>query len=52
MEDESLQMAVESTAKEKGKQKDLRREKASSQLAFRSSFMNCHSALCEVRGAA
>ena len=45
-------MAVESSAKEKGEQKELWREKASSQLAFRSSFMNCHSALREVRGVA
>ena len=51
MEEESLQMAVESLAK-KGEQKELWREEASSQLAFRSSFMNCRSALREVRGVA
>ena len=50
MEEESLEMAVESSVKEKGEQKELRREEASSQLAFRSSFMNCRSALREVRG--
>ena len=36
MEEESLQMAVESSAKEKREQKELWREEASSQLAFRS----------------
>ena len=50
MEEESLQMAVESSANEKGEQKELLREEASSQLAFRSLFMNCRSALHEVRG--
>ena len=48
MEEESLQMAVESSAKEMGEQNELWREEASSQLAFRSSFMNCCSALREV----
>ena len=52
MEEESLHMAVESSAKEKGEQKELWREEASSQLAFRSSFMNCRSALHEVLGVA
>ena len=52
VEEESLEVAVESSAKENGEQKELWREKASSQLAFRSSFMNCHSALREVRGVA
>ena len=52
MEDENLQMAVESSDKKKGEQKELWREEASSQLAFRSSFMNCRSALREVRGVA
>ena len=52
MEEESLQMTVESSAKEKGEQKELRMEKECSQLAFRSSFMNCCSALREVRGVA
>ena len=52
MEEESLEMTVESLAEEKGDQKELWREEASSQLAFRSSFMNCRSALCEVRGVA
>ena len=52
MEKESLQMAVESLAKEKGEQKELWREEASSQIAFWSSFMYCRSALCEVRGVA
>ena len=35
-----------------GEQKDLWREEASSQLAFRSTFMNCRSALPEERGVA
>ena len=52
MEEKSLQMAEESSAKEKREQNELWREEASSQLAFRSSFMNCLSALCEVRGVA
>ena len=52
MEEERLLMAVESSVKEKGEQKELWREEASSQLAFRSSFMNCLSALCEERGVA
>ena len=52
VEEESLQMAVESLAKGKGEQNELWREEASSHLAFRSSFMNCRSALCEVRGVA
>ena len=52
MEEERLLMAVESSDKKKGKQKELWREEASSQLAFRSSFMNCRSALREVRGVA
>ena len=47
-----LLMAVESSVKEKGEQKELWREEASSQLAFRSSFMNCRSALREERGVA
>ena len=34
-------------SKEKGEQKELWKEEASSQLAFRSSFMNCRSALRE-----
>ena len=42
-------MAVEISVKEKGEQKELWREEASSQLAFRSSFMNCRSALREER---
>ena len=50
MEEERLLMAVESSVKEKGEQKELWREEASSQLAFRSSFMNRRSALREVRG--
>ena len=45
MEEESLEIAVESSAKEKGEQNELWREEASSQLAFQSSFMNCRSAL-------
>ena len=45
VEEESLQMAVENSAKEKGKLNELWKEEASSQLAFRSSFMNCRSAL-------
>ena len=49
MEEEKLLIAVESSVKEKRKQKDLWREEASSQLAFQSSFMNCRSALCEER---
>ena len=52
MEEERLLMAVESSDKKKGKQKELWREEASSQLAFRSSFMNCRSAQREVRGVA
>ena len=52
MEEERLQMAVESSVKEKGEQIELWREEASSQLAFQSSFMNCHSALREVWGVA
>ena len=52
MEEESLQIAVESSAKEKGEQKQLRREEASSQLAFRSLFMHCRSARREVLGVA
>ena len=52
MEEKSLQMAVDSSAKEKGEQNESRREEASSQLAFRSSFVNCRSALREVRGVA
>ena len=47
-----LLMAVESSVKEKGEQKELWREEASSQLAFRSSFMNCLSALRDERGVA
>ena len=35
MEEERLPMAVESSVKEKGEQKELWREEASSQLAFR-----------------
>ena len=45
MKEERLQMAVESSVKEKGEQKELWRKEASSQLAFRSSFMNCRSFL-------
>ena len=45
-------MAVGSSDKEKGEQKELWREEASSQLALRSSFMNCLSALREGRGVA
>ena len=45
-------MVVESSAKEKGEQKELWREEASSQLAFQSSFMNCRPALREERGVA
>ena len=41
MEEESLEMAVESSAKEKGEQKEVWREEASSQLAFRSSLSHC-----------
>ena len=52
MEEERLQMAVESSDKEKGEQKEPWREETSSQLTFRSSFMNCRSALREVRGVA
>ena len=51
MEEESLQMAVESSVK-KEEQKELWREEASSQLAFRSSFMNCRSALRKELGVA
>ena len=51
MEEENLLIAVECSVK-KGEQKELWRKKASSQLAFRSSFMNCRSALCEERGVA
>ena len=51
MEEKSLRMAVESSAK-KGGQKELWREEASSQQAFRSSFINCRSALRKVRGVA
>ena len=51
MEEERLQMAVESSVK-KGEQKELWREEASSQPAFQSSFMNCRLALREVRGVA
>ena len=50
MEKQKLLIAVESSVKEKGEQKELWREEASSQLAFRSSFMNCRSALREERG--
>ena len=39
-------------SRRKGEQKELWREEASSQLAFRSSFMNCRSALREERGVA
>ena len=52
MEEERLQMAVESSAKEKGEQNELWREEASSQLAFQSSFMNYRLVLREVRGVA
>ena len=52
MKKERLQMAVESSVKEKGEQKELWREEAFSQLAFRSSFMNYCSALREERGVA
>ena len=52
VEEERLQMARESSVKEKEEQKELWREEASSQLAFRSSFMKCLSALREVRGVA
>ena len=52
MEEERLQMAVESSVKEKGEQKELWREEASLQLAFQSSFMNCRSALREEKGVA
>ena len=44
-------MAVENSVK-KGEQKELWREEVSSLLAFRSSFMNCRSALREERGVA
>ena len=49
MEKEKLLIAVESSVKEKGEQKELWREEASSQLAFRSSFMNCRQ-LCARNG--
>ena len=52
MEEEKLLIAVESSVKKKGEQKDLWWKEASSQLAFRSSFMNCRSALREERGVA
>ena len=52
MEEESLQMAVESSAKQKGEQNGLWREEASSQLVFRRSFMSCRSVLRAVRGVA
>ena len=52
MEEERLQMAVESLVREKGEQKELWREEASSQLAFRSSFINCRLALREEQGVA
>ena len=52
MEEERLLMAVDSSVKERGEQKKLWREEASSQLAFWSSFMNCRSALLEERGVA
>ena len=52
MEEEKLLMVVESSVKDKGEQKDLWRKEASSQLAFRSSFMNHRSALREERGVA
>ena len=52
VEEEKLLIAVESSVKEKREQKELWREEASSQLAFRSSFMNCRSALREERGVA
>ena len=42
----------DSSVKERGEQKNLWRKEASSQLAFRSSLMNCRSALCEERGVA
>ena len=51
MEEEKLLIAVESSVKEKWEQKELWRE-ASSQLAFRSTFMKCRSALREERGVA
>ena len=41
-------MAEESSVKEKREQKELWREEASSQLAFRSSFMNCRSAITNI----
>ena len=50
MEEEKLLIAVESSVKEKGEQKELWKKEASSQLAFQSSFMNCRSALREERG--
>ena len=52
MEEERLLMAVESSVKEKGEQKELWTEEASSQLVFRSSFINCRSALREEWGVA
>ena len=52
MEEEKLLMAMESSVKEKGEQKELWRKEAPSQLAFRCSFMNCRSALREERGVA
>ena len=52
MEEERLQMAVESSVKEKGEQKELWREEAFSQLGFQSSFMNCRLALREERDVA
>ena len=52
VEEESLQMAAESPAKENGEQKELWREEASSQPAPRSLFMNCRLSLREVRDVA
>ena len=52
MEEVSLQIVVESSAKEMREQKELWRDEASLQLAFRSLFMNCRSALREVWGVA
>ena len=52
VEEEKLLIAVGEFSQGKGEQKDLWREEASSQLAFRSSFMNCRSALREERGVA
>ena len=49
MEEEKLLIAVNNSVKKNGVQKELWREEASSQLAFRSSFMNCRSALREER---